>query len=700
MTTSHAKIYPKSLNSQSIRLLHLDSVPLEQPIRCTLTTYPLSSLPAYSCLSYTWSDPLYHGLDTPEELTQKTDGQPKHLIICNSHPLYITDNLLDALLEFSKNAFRREPLLWIDGICINQNDIEERQIQVSIMGDIYSSCTNVIIWLGKADFHSSYAIEVMTLIASIPPSRYAGVQISDVEDWGVYETLGIPKIESWKWLEYAAFLQRTWFRRIWVVQEAFLPPVITVVCGGDLVKWEDIVACAAFLKETGLGTTLMKILVESADEEEEEEEEEDGNRAGGTVYVNNTMNNQSVFQSMRETMKLGKEERSRQLGLEKLMYYARFFDATNSKDRLYGVYGIWRESGKVIPEDMMPKYGADVSVEEVYTRAAWEIIAETGDLNILSLVEDRSLVKANSIRAQGKLPSWVPDFGSALYPQPLNGNPRPKPGAERWDTSSNLPFSTPPLPPPAERNFLTISGQRLDSICDCSVTQDEIMGDKFRFTDILKLLDRSPDQKYPSEKVESYFEAFWRTLIRDTFRKLPATNEARTAFQYFAAVRVSELRLAYDYALEEKDSDLPYLESLYRETKDLIVALSQHRHNKGFVPTWDTLEHLIEVAAQEDLELPEKQSLDKGYRQFYEAFRVAYSGRRLFRTEKGYLGIAAQALEVGDEIWKVAGAKVPMVLRKGGNKSSNWRLVGEAYVHGLMEDVTMTEEPIQKIVLE
>jgi hypothetical protein len=692
-TSSYAEIYPKSVDGQSIRLLHLDSIPLEKPIRCTLTTYPLSSLPSYSCLSYTWSDPLYHGLDTPEELTQKTDDKPKHLIICNSHPLYITDNLLDALHEFSKNAFQREPLLWIDGICINQSDMEERQIQVSIMGDIYSSCKNVIIWLGKADFHSPYAIEVMSLIASIPPSRYAGVQISDVEDWGVYETLGIPEIESWKWLEYAAFLQRTWFRRIWVVQEAFLPPVITVICGGDMVKWEDIVACAAFLKETGLGTTLMRILVETVDEEEEDS-------VGGTVYVNNTMNNQSVFQSMRETMKLGKEERRKQLGLEKLMYYARFFDATNVKDRLYGVYGIWRESGKVIPEDMMPRYGADVSVEEVYTRAAWEIIAETGDLNILSLVEDRSLVKADSIRAQGKLPSWVPDFGSALYPHPLNGNPRPKPGTERWDTSRNLPFSTPPLPPPKERNFLSISGHRLDTICDSSATQAEIMGDKFRFTDVLKLLQRCPDQKYPSEKVESHFEAFWRTFIRDMFQKLPATNEARAAFQYFVAVRVSELRHAYNYSLEAKDSDLPYLESLYRETKDLIVSLSQHKHNNGLIPTWDTVEHLIEVSEEEDLEHPEKETLDKGYGAFYEAFRVAYSGRRLFRTEKSYLGIAAQALEVGDEIWKVAGAKVPMVLRKGGNKSSNWRLVGEAYVHGLMEDVTMTEETIQKIVLE
>ncbi|KAM3070137.1 hypothetical protein ACMFMF_008490 [Clarireedia jacksonii] len=679
MATSHAKIYPQSLDHQSIRLLHIDSAPLEQPIRCTLTTFPLSSLPLYSCLSYTWNDPLYHGLDTPEELTPKTDDKRKNLIICNTHPLEITDSLLDVLLEFSKNAFPREPLLWIDGICINQNDTEERQVQVSIMGDIYSSCANVVIWLGKADFHSPYAIEVMSQLSSIPASRYAGVQISDVEDGSVYETLGIPAIQSWKWLEYAAFLQRTWFRRIWVVQEAFLPPAITVVVGGDLVKWEEIVACAAFLKETGLGVTLMKILVETVDEEAED-------AGSGT--------------SMREMMKLGKEERSQQLGLEKLMYYARFFDATDAKDRLYGVYGIWRESGKVIPKDMMPKYGKDVSVEEVYTRAAWEIIAETGDLNILSLVEDRSLVKANSIRAQGRLPSWVPDFGSALYPQPLNGNPRPKPGAERWNISRDIPFSIPPLPLPKDQKLLSVVGYKLDTICDRSATQAEIMGDKFKFTDVLKLLDRYLDQKYPSEKIESHFEAFWRTFIGDTFRKLPATNDARDAFRYFVAVRVSELQFAYNYSLEEKDSDLPYLESLYNETKNLIVSLSQHKHNKGLIPTWDALQRLIEIAAEEDFELPEKASLDKGYSQFYEAFRAAYTGRRLFRTEKGYLGIAAQTLETGDEIWKIAGAKVPMVLRRGGNEISNWRLIGEAYVYGLMEDITVTKESIQKIVLE
>ncbi|KAI9641313.1 hypothetical protein NHQ30_010115 [Ciborinia camelliae] len=662
----------------------MHSGPDENPIRVTLQEVNLETAPPYDCLSYTWSDPLYHALSLEDEI-HRSNANREHRIICNGQTLLITENLLFALQEFSKNnvekedgkGFQRQNLIWIDGICINQDSVEERNIQVGMMGEIYSRCSQVIIWLGVSDFHSPYAIEVMGVLSKIPEEKYIGFQITDLEDWDVYPKLGIKEVEMWQWLEYAAFLQRTWFSRIWVVQEAFLPGKIVVVCGSDVIEWGDITACAKILRETGLGTLLMEMLIETVEDIE------------GTVYVNNTLNNQSIFQNMREMAKLGKEEMGRALDLEKLLYYSRFFEATNPKDKIYAIRGIWEKGGKIIPEDMTPDYKNEPTTASVYTRAVWEIIFETKDLNILSLVEDYSLAiqKPESVRAIGNLPSWVPDFSSSSNPQPLAGNPRPKPGSERWNASRGLKFEVPILPPLESRHLLPISAYKLDTIPEFAASHAEIMGNDFGFNTVLELLANYPNQDYPhaDENTETYFEAFWRTLIKDTFRKLPANEDARHAFQYFIAVRISELTIAYNYALSNHTPKLPNLQKLYDAAKHMIDTLSQHPFNKSLIPTWKDLDKLIKISAREDFTEPEKAKLDSDYGDFYEAFRVVYAGRRMFRTAKGYWGIAAQTLDVekGDEVWIVAGSKVPMVLRPV-EGSGNRRLIGEAYVRGVM----------------
>ena len=689
MPSNDGKIYPSILPSPLIRLLSLDSGS-DEPIRVTLHEVNLQNAPAFDCLSYTWSDPLYHAL-SPEEEIHVSNDKREHPILCNGQNLLITESLLLALKEFSKNNgednrknwkdgyFKRAKFMWIDGICINQDSIEERNIQVGMMGEIYTKCSQVIIWLGVSDFHSPYAIEVINLLSKIPQENYTGLRITDLEDWDIYPKLGIEEVETWKWLEYAAFLQRTWFGRIWVVQEAFLPRNIVVVCGSDVIEWGNITACAKVLRETGLGTLLMELLIETVDDVE------------GTVYVNNTLNNQSIFQSMRDMATLGSEEMGKVLDLEKLLYYSRFFDATNPKDKIYAIRGIWEKGGKTIPLDMTPDYQRDPTVASVYTRAALEVIFETKDLNILSLVEDYTLAtqKPNSVRAIGNLPSWVPDFNSSSNPQPLAGNPRPKLGSERWNAARGIPFEVPILPALESRHLLPITGYRIDVISESAANQAELMGNDFGFDTVLELLASYPDQKYPhvDDNAETHFEAFWRTLIKDTFQKLPARENARNAFRYFITVRVSELSIAYNYALSKQTSDLPKLQKLYEKFKQLINDLSKHRLNESLIPTWEDLGKLIVIAANEDLTDPEKTKLDKDYGDFYESFRIAYAGRRMFRTEKGYWGIAAQTLDVDneDEIWVIAGSKVPMVLRPvRGSNSVNRELIGEAYVHGIM----------------
>ncbi|PMD57267.1 uncharacterized protein K444DRAFT_483861, partial [Hyaloscypha bicolor E] len=71
-------------------------------------------------------------------------------------------------------------------------------------------------------------------------------------------------------------------------------------------------------------------------------------------------------------------------------------------------------------------------------------------------------------------------------------------------------------------------------------------------------------------------------------------------------------------------------------------------------------------------------------------------GRRFFVTKKGYFGIGPAELEEGDEIYILAGGKVPLVLRPLPESQPNtFELVGDCYVHGVMDGEAVTE-PTQR----
>jgi hypothetical protein len=157
MSTHHEKVYQyKSLPSQSsIRLLRiLPGTPSKRcedknccpngkcclDIKCSLESFELSEAPVYYALSYTWGDPLDHGLSSSDNHRVMTSGLTKHVMHENGSVIKITQSLLDALdqlstsLGNSSSSIKTQPYWWIDAICINQfNDPKiERNSQVSM----------------------------------------------------------------------------------------------------------------------------------------------------------------------------------------------------------------------------------------------------------------------------------------------------------------------------------------------------------------------------------------------------------------------------------------------------------------------------------------------------------------------------------------------------------------------------------------
>ena len=108
-----------------------------------------------------------------------------------------------------------ERILWIDAICINQNDkTGEKEQQIQSMAKIYSKASRVIIWLGKATANSDRAIEAIRSAAA--------AKAEETESPGMDEASGRAII---------ALLEREWFQRIWVLQEVAAARSILIICG-------------------------------------------------------------------------------------------------------------------------------------------------------------------------------------------------------------------------------------------------------------------------------------------------------------------------------------------------------------------------------------------------------------------------------------------------------------------------------------
>jgi hypothetical protein len=163
-----------------IRLLRLlPSEREEDRICCELFDYELlrpgRTTPPYEALSYVWGDE-----ENPEFIS--LDGKS----------FSVTLSLYGALLNLRDTGVLRT--IWVDAICINQQDNEEKGIQIQAMASVYAMASKVVVWLGKAESESDRALEALQRAAS-----YANVLNSRDVHFAVMD-----------------MLDRRWFRRIWV----------------------------------------------------------------------------------------------------------------------------------------------------------------------------------------------------------------------------------------------------------------------------------------------------------------------------------------------------------------------------------------------------------------------------------------------------------------------------------------------------
>lgn len=260
------------LEGDEIRVLRLSSK-RSGSLRIKLGHKSLSpsSPPHYAALSYTWgsTDTFYYitvetdpGFDFPESLldasvTVRADHlsnyiSPRGLMGSETATQYkgitrtlrstiflaVTFNLAEALLHLQCED--EERILWIDAICINQNDLAERGKQVQRMAEIYKLAHQTLVWLGPEDRNSSLALIALAQLASTVDVDYVTEEVYGRQGHEIIyqESMSALYYDEKTRCSLVSLLRKPWFRRLWVWQEARANPDHTVVLlGGNSLPW-------------------------------------------------------------------------------------------------------------------------------------------------------------------------------------------------------------------------------------------------------------------------------------------------------------------------------------------------------------------------------------------------------------------------------------------------------------------------------
>jgi hypothetical protein len=140
---------------------------------------------------------------------------------------------------------------WYDAVCINQKDDKERSQQTKLMPELYSIASLVIIWLGKNDTTSDEAIGLIEASSEASFMNLIEKQANQTS-LNKHGSTGLvfEALTARKWQSIANLLLRTWFHRVWTLQEILLPVKTISLCGSRRFHIDSAIILAAELLRT------------------------------------------------------------------------------------------------------------------------------------------------------------------------------------------------------------------------------------------------------------------------------------------------------------------------------------------------------------------------------------------------------------------------------------------------------------------
>lgn len=472
------ELRPGRFNDVLICNLHVCSVEFEYPVDPLNKTFQFWTLHAvsntngqpvwYTAISYVWGNPDFI--------------KP---MICNGKQFFTTANL-DIALRYLRHV-DVAVMLWIDQICINQDDLEEKTEQVLLMSRIFAHAQKTLVWLGEESDDCRGALK--TIHAVIDAFQY-----HDNEDWipepEDFERMFLPAPGSSKWSELGKFLARPWFQRVWIIQEIVFSKKIRFLCGKTYISWDDMTIFVLCM----IKHDLVQYLGLNGPPQETSASD---SACGRLLDIFSTQTDFANFTS--------------RVSLLTSLVYGRGAQATDPRDKVFAVMGM---TLTIINPDYTK------ATFDVYTEAA-QSVQPTYMAEMLSCVDHDQPVTGR--------PSWVPDWSTPRHTTALGYS------SSSASVYQNRRFSKLwPRPIRQEGKSLIVIGTLFDSISDLTAVASSKLKDFLipttatsRFITQSMTMATQQCTSYISSNTGGLFSAFWQTLVagKDKSGKMKAPND-------------------------------------------------------------------------------------------------------------------------------------------------------------------------------
>jgi len=637
--------HPLDAARRTIRLLRIAGPAPDEPdggpVIISIFTAALDDKPTFHALSYVWGNAadvrpaLLDG--RPVSITANLDIALRHLRAQRYGPIDLSGAGADGEAGYSG----LQQAIWIDALCINQADVDERNAEVRMMADIYSSADKVLVWLGEGDSDSDWFFDrtadedfvagLEALSEPAPPSPASGHLRAEAI---CQHNVG----------------RRPWWSRIWVLQECVLAKDEPVVaCGTRTTTWTKLTALLDALNKArllhraasddALYAELMEWSIATAE------------LPIGNGYVDPILCNYQGIQMLRSCFKL-----TRGMPLCIVALLAGLYQhpqATDPRDLIYGILGMAQKCDQAnIPVDYRRdpvdvfRDAAVVMWNQAHSVAADPIfgILYAFDLPVLC--------------SEHWLPSWVPDFGfrdehTKDVQKSMSFIPGSPAYRNRW---RRMPAAK------VSRGVLHLQGVLFDRV----VAYEEVALHAFYllFHDV-------------KDEIE--------ILLRLEKLAEQASHRARSGSSRLAA-----------FAALRDQSD-------FRATVVEMDSAGMHMHRGGRLDELGQLweRYVGEARTCGTAPAPPESKMPPFVLDLVEPLRRGLAsrleGNKVFITESGFLGVGTPYIEKDDEVALVLGMKCPYMLRPIAD--GEFRLAGFAYVGGLM-DFDLLDECFDKSDLE
>lgn len=589
------------------------------------------SPPAYTALSYVWS------------LDGTGPARSGHISIDGAQL-----PVLNSLQPFFEVLLTKETLLndgwwWIDSICVNQEDNQEKSSQVTLMKAIYSQAGTTTVWLGESSADSDKAMDF--ILAMWKATQKVGYRALEKD-------LRLESYSSY-WEALENFFLRRWWSRVWTMQEFILSRYLSFWCGLKTVRRIE-VSCALQLFHNCRLNPLL----------------------GCPAFING-------WHRIRVHEWYKKYSRPEsapyfKMSLVALASYCSTNCATDNKDLLYSLCAL-------TPDIQFINIDYSLDVEEVYTTFAKSHIEHYESLDIICF----SQLYGASV--DSSLPTWVPDWRTRRlqnFVVPLMvsqssprgiGNFRPLQFVKRDNSAATYAASGNSKPLyQFEGLNLVVRGFVLDVI-------DGLGG-----SENYELVQ--PSESFTASTEESNKTSVWALDCLSSVLRCLILGRGDRYLQDPAIPKefIADFQKYCSKAMQNKNSEIPAGFRAWFDRNNLLRI-------RGY-----PLESIVHYIALDEKWILENENLisvldPQVMNSFTGRFHdiLVRTPRRLMVGKNGFLGLAPDKSQKGDMVCILFGCSVPVVLRKIAD-GTKFACIGECFVDGYMSGEAIGDNRFQE----